>query len=205
MSDVLRTHVVDLLNHSSKPPMTIVHGDYRLDNLFFGTNGVAVIDWQVAHRGRGVFDVAYFLSGCLEPAARRAEEMRLLHLWYELATDGGHGYAFEDALRDYRRAVLYCHVYTVIAIGSLDPANERGMRVFQGWLRRRNAAIEELEAYALMPTYFSWNLQEQVIPPSCCRFKVSPVLTAGRLLDRDTQPRIGFPRHFAPGRSIMGE
>ena len=152
VSDALRTHVVDLQNTSSKPPVTIVHGDYRLDNLFFGPNGVAVIDWQIAHRGRGVFDVAYFLSGCLEPAARRAEEMRLLRLWYELATDGGRGYTFEDALRDYRRAVLYCHVYTVIAIGSLDPANERGLRVFQAWLQRRSAAIEDLEAYELMPT-----------------------------------------------------
>ena len=39
------------------------------------------------------------------------------------------GYTFGDALIDYRRLVLFCHVYTVIALGSLNPANERGMRL----------------------------------------------------------------------------
>jgi hypothetical protein len=95
--------------------------------------------------------VAYFLAGCLEPSVRRAEEMRLLRLWYELATGGRADYTFDDALLDYRRAVLQCHVYTVIATGSLNPANERGMAVFRAWLRRRTAAVEELDAGELMP------------------------------------------------------
>jgi len=60
-------------------------------------------------------------------------------------------YAFDDALRDYRRSVLYCHVYNVIAIGSLDAANARGMAVFTAWLRRRGAAIEELDGAELIP------------------------------------------------------
>jgi len=82
---------------------------------------------------------------------RRAEEMRLLRLWYELATGGRPDYTFEDALLDYRRSVLYCHVYTVIATGFLNPSNERGMAVFRAWLQRRGAAIEELDAGELMP------------------------------------------------------
>jgi hypothetical protein len=150
VTENLRTHVVDLLNTFTHPPMTLAHGDFRLDNLFFEAVGVALIDWQIAFRGRGAFDVAYFLSGCLDPTVRRAEEMRLLRLWYELATGGRPTYTFDDALLDYRRAVLYCHVYTVIATGSLNPANERGMAVFRAWLQRRSAAIEELDAGELM-------------------------------------------------------
>jgi hypothetical protein len=151
ITESMGTHVVDLLNSFTAPPMTIAHGDYRLDNLFFADTGLAVIDWQIAFRGRGAFDVAYFLSGCLEPPVRRAEEMRLLRLWHELATGGRGDYTFEDALSDYRRSVLYCNVYTVIATGSLNPANERGMAVFHAWLRRRSAAIEDLDAGELMP------------------------------------------------------
>jgi len=151
VTEDMRTHVIDLLNAFTHPPMTIAHGDYRLDNLFFDSVGVAVIDWQIAFRGRGAFDVAYFLSGCLDPAVRRAEEMRLLRLWYELATGGRPDYTFEDALLDYRRSVLYCHIYTVIATGFLNPLNERGMAVFRAWLQRRSAAIEELDAGELMP------------------------------------------------------
>lgn len=151
LTENMRTHVIDLLNTFTRPPMTIAHGDYRLDNLFFDTVGVATIDWQIAFRGRAAFDVAYFLSGCLDPAVRRTEEMRLLRLWYELVTGGRPAYTFDDALLDYRRSVLYCHVYTVVATGSLNPSNERGMAVFRAWLQRRSAAIEELEAGELMP------------------------------------------------------
>ena len=151
ITEQMKTHVIDLLKAVTRTPMTMAHGDYRLDNLFFGPDGVAAIDWQIAFRGRAVFDVAYFLSGCLAPEVRRAEEMRLLRLWHEIATGGRRDYPFDEALVDYRRSVLYCNVYTVIAIGSLDPSNERGMAVFRAWLQRRSAAIEELDAGELMP------------------------------------------------------
>lgn len=151
VSEELAKHVVDLLNILAEPPITVAHGDYRLDNLFFRGADVAAIDWQIAFRGNGVFDVAYFLGGCLDPAVRRREEIRLLRLWYDLACGGRGGYSFDDARLAYRRAVLYCHVYTVIATGSLNPANERGMAVFRGWLARRSAAIEDLAAHELMP------------------------------------------------------
>ena len=152
VTENLSTHIVELQHAGSGFPRTVLHGDYRLDNLFFGASAVAVIDWQIACRGQGIFDVAYFLSGCVEPEVRRAEEMRLVRLWYELVTVGGAGgFSFDDALVAYRRSVLYCNLYNVIAIGSLDPANARGMALFRAWLRRRSAAIEELEAAELMP------------------------------------------------------
>jgi aminoglycoside phosphotransferase (APT) family kinase protein len=151
ISERLATHVVDLLDLFARPPITVAHGDYRLDNLFFDGARAAAIDWQIAFRGHGVFDLAYFLSGCLDPALRRTEEMRLLRLWYELAAGERSGFTFDDALLAYRQAVLYCHVYTVIATGSLNPSNERGMAVFRAWLHRRSAAIEDLDAGALMP------------------------------------------------------
>ena len=106
-------------------PRTLLHGDFRLDNLFFDATSVTFIDWQIACRGQGIFDVAYFLSGCVEPAVRRAEEMRLLRLWHGLVTErGAGGFSFDDALLAYRRSVLYCNLYNVIAIGSLDSAND---------------------------------------------------------------------------------
>jgi hypothetical protein len=153
LTERMSGHIVPLLDAGSQAPRTLIHGDYRLDNLFFHERDVAAIDWQIACRGQGAFDVAYFLGGCLDPAVRRAEEMRLLRLWHGIVTDGNPvKYPFETALEDYRRSVLYCNVYTVIAIGSLDPTNERGMAVFTGWLRRRSAAIEDLDAGELLPT-----------------------------------------------------
>lgn len=149
-TEKMQTHVIDLLNALAVPPTTLAHGDYRLDNLFFEDRSVAAIDWQIAYRGKGAFDVAYFLSGCLDPELRRNEETRLVRLWHEIAARGTADYTFDQAFLDYRRAVLYCHVYTVIATASLDPSNERGMAVFRAWLRRRSSAIEDLDAAELL-------------------------------------------------------
>jgi hypothetical protein len=57
----------------------------------------------------------------------------------------------EDALTDYRRSVLYCNIYTVIATSALDPAKQRGLALFDACLKRRATAIEELDAGELMP------------------------------------------------------
>jgi hypothetical protein len=155
VAERMKTHVIDLLNIFEPPPRTIIHGDYRLDNLFFDHpdgSPVAAIDWQITSRGRGVFDVAYFMSTCLEPEARRANEQRLLRLWYDTVTDGGSKtYTWDEALLNYRQGVLYTNIYTVIGIGTLDAANERGMALFHKWLRRRTAAIEDLDCAEVMP------------------------------------------------------
>lgn len=150
--EAMRTHIVDLLNLLARPPRTILHGDWRLDNIFFGNGAIAAIDWQISTKGRGAFDIGYFMSSCVEPEIRRSQEMRLLRLWHEIVTGGDAAYSFDEALEDYRRSVLFCNVYTVIGIGSLDAANERGMALFQAWLRRRSTAIEDLNADELIPS-----------------------------------------------------
>jgi hypothetical protein len=152
----MKTHVIDLLNLFEPGPRTIVHGDFRLDNLFFDHpdgSPVLAIDWQISSRGRGVFDVAYFLSSCIEPSERRAHEERLVRMWYDIVTDGSgrKAYTWDEAWLNYRQAVLYTNIYTVIGIGSLDAANERGMALFQKWIERRTSAMADLACSEVMP------------------------------------------------------
>jgi hypothetical protein len=47
-----------------------VHGDAKLENVCFATQGeeVALVDFQYVGAGVGVKDVAYFLSSCLAPS-----------------------------------------------------------------------------------------------------------------------------------------
>jgi aminoglycoside phosphotransferase (APT) family kinase protein len=151
----MQDKVIELLNHYEPKPRTIIHGDYRLDNLFFDHEDgspVAAIDWQISSKGRGIFDVAYFIISSLEPDARKANEMRLLQSWHDVVVDAGaKGYSFDEALYDYRKAILYCNVYTVIAVGSMDAANERGVALQKAWIRRRGAAMEHLDCAECMP------------------------------------------------------
>ena len=54
-------------------PVTLVHGDFRLDNIFFYDDGsVAVIDWQLAMRAPGQTDLVYFCANNLMTGDRRA-------------------------------------------------------------------------------------------------------------------------------------
>ncbi|MDT1091306.1 phosphotransferase, partial [Pseudomonas aeruginosa] len=56
----------------------LIHGEPRVDNVLFEDLPCGprawLIDWQFASLGSPMFDLAYFLSGSLEPADRRAVE-----------------------------------------------------------------------------------------------------------------------------------
>lgn len=156
LCEEMRTHVIDLLNIFQPGPRTIIHGDYRLDNLFFDHpdgSPVAALDWQISSRGRGIFDVAYFISSSLDPEPRRANEERLVRLWYDIVTDGPgrKAYTWDEAWLNYRQGVLYTNIYTVVGIGTLDAANERGMALFNKWITRRTSAMEDLVCGEVMP------------------------------------------------------
>jgi len=152
----LASNVIRMLDGIAGRPQTLVHGDFRADNLFFGGpdggQALAAIDWQVSSRGGGVFDLAYFLSGNVTPQTRRAIEMDLLELYVQtLKEHGVQNYTFEECLEDYRFATLYCLVYAVIIIGTLDPTNARGLANFHANFERVAAAITDLNAAATMP------------------------------------------------------
>lgn len=152
----IATRVIKLQTSISDRPHTIVHGDFRTDNLFFASPAggceFGVVDWQIAFRGRGVFDVAYLLCGGLDAPIRKANEERLLRLYHDtLVANSVKGYSFEQCWREYRRMSLYVLVYVVISLGTLDFANERGLKLFNAWLARSTAAIEELNAAEELP------------------------------------------------------
>ncbi|MBF6600164.1 MAG: phosphotransferase [Dehalococcoidia bacterium] len=147
--------VVEFQTRLADEPRTIMHGDYRIDNLFFRSDAggpeFAVADWQISSRGRGIFDVSYFIAGGLQPSLRKAREMDLLKLYHDTLRAGGvQGYSWEQCLREYRQCTLYLLVYVVISLGTLDFANERGLALFKAWLERATTAIDELHAAELL-------------------------------------------------------
>jgi hypothetical protein len=85
----------DLIGRVDHPPFTFVHGDYRLDNLFFPDGGgVVVADWQLVMRGySGASDVALLLASSLTPDDRARLTSPLLDLYLDrLAAAGVEGY-----------------------------------------------------------------------------------------------------------------
>ena len=94
-----------------KRPKTIVHFDLREDNLMFGkgeTEGeIIILDWQLAMRSIGAFDVARLIAGSEIPEERRGHEFEVLRSWYDtLIAKGVTGYTWDDAVYDFRLGAL---------------------------------------------------------------------------------------------------
>lgn len=136
-------NVPQLLDRIAAMPHTIAHFDYRLDNLFFDSDGgVQMIDFQTASKGGGIYDVGYLLSQSVNVEDRRAHEQELLALYHDtLVAEGVRGYDLDRIAADYRVAVLYSWVIPVFAVGSLDVSSERAMTLWTRVIERAQAAI----------------------------------------------------------------
>jgi hypothetical protein len=112
----------------------------------------AVIDWQLRTRGRGAFDVAYFLSENLQPEDRRAGDMDLLRIYHRILVGNGvQGYTFDQCLHDYRLSLLFRLSYIVYTVTRFAN-NDQGRLWFIGTsLTRNNAAILDVNAGEALP------------------------------------------------------
>jgi aminoglycoside/choline kinase family phosphotransferase len=138
----------ELLDRFAAMPHTIVHFDYRADNLFFDGEGdadaVRIIDFQASSKGGGAYDVGYFVSQNLATDLRRAHETSLLRAYYdELTAHGVQGYAWDQFCEDYRLGVLYGWIIPVYAVGTLDASSERAMALWTAVIQRAQAAMSD--------------------------------------------------------------
>lgn len=139
-------------------PRTVIHGDFRMDNLFFGRSvgqaPLACCDWQASLRGKGVHDVAYFLSGSLSTSDRRRHERALVRDWVDALADAGvAGYPFATAWEDYRRAVLALWSYVVVIGGGVDAPDARGNRWIAAMVERSSRSLDDLGCLDLLAEF----------------------------------------------------
>ena len=130
----------------SRPPITLSHGDLRLDNVFFDeAAGVRLCDWQLSGRSRGARDVAYFLTQSLTPEVRRDAEGDLVR-WYldQLGARGVH-YDETTAWADYGAGTIVGFAYAIVALAGLDQDDARSAALPRAMLRRSAKAMTEAE------------------------------------------------------------
>jgi aminoglycoside phosphotransferase (APT) family kinase protein len=117
----------------------LVHGDFRLDNLLFGTGkpapSLTTVDWQTPNVGPGLSDVAYFLSGSLPRAELRAAEQDLLNRYRQRLAKHGVTLSSEDAASGYRLSAPGGFIMAVIAsqlVGQTDRGDDMFMVMADG-------------------------------------------------------------------------
>jgi thiamine kinase-like enzyme len=143
------------MEDATKPPMTFCHGDYRLDNLFFGTKPehapVTIVDWQICFQGRGGYDLGYFVSQSLAADDRRPNEQALIDRYRNGLKSRGIDYPRDELMRDYRRTIAWCFIYPVVSAGQIELTNERMRQLILGILDRAVQAIDDTGALDVLP------------------------------------------------------
>ena len=134
-------------------PKTFTHGDFRLDNMFFGEKeDFAVIDWQVSGIQSSLYDVAYFLATSVSSDVRRQIEREALEEYHDVVRGMGvRDFTFEECWRLYRHNIVGRLVTAIITYGGLDLNDERSYQLAEISLRRTLTAIEDLDAGELLP------------------------------------------------------
>ena len=147
--------VAEVKRRLGSAPTTLVHGDVRLDNIFFdsefGRLKVKLIDWQAVRAGRGAYDIAYFMAGSLEADVRRRCQDALIETYCEaLAACGVPGYSAVECTEDFRWGLLDMVTFLGIISSTLDFESGRGLQLSKLMLARLWAAIEDSSALDLL-------------------------------------------------------
>ena len=151
----LRTYGPEVPRALASAPPTLLHGDFRLDNMFFddATGDVLLFDWQGPLRGAAAFDVAYFLSAALSDASSE-EEVELLRFYHRaLREEGVLDYPFEEFERTYQLAMmLMLHRMSATVSDLLDLGEDRGTELIDTWISRILKRLEGVDPAPLLPT-----------------------------------------------------
>jgi len=138
---------------AESPVHTLVHGDYRLDNLMFATSEggapVTVVDWQTLGHGAGGRDLAYLLGNSTEPRHRRRHESEAIGAYLTAMRQLGVDLSTNEAMRQYRHGMFQGPLITMlgsIAVGRTD----RGDDMFMAMAERSAAQIIDHDALDLI-------------------------------------------------------
>ena len=133
-------------------PRTVMHADFRLDNVLFevkgGEKAMATLDWQTVGCGPGVTDAAYFLSAGISPQDRRDHQKDLIGFYHsELQRRGVTGSDWDACWRDYRRYSVHGVMMGVFSALAVE-RTERGDALFLKMTRGACEMAADLDTYA---------------------------------------------------------
>jgi hypothetical protein len=145
-------------------PMTVTHGDYRLDNLLFasgedagedageyagGVPSVTVVDWQSPGHGRAAGDLSYFCGAGLLSPIRATHERGLVAAYTDAL--GAYGVEVDEAWlwEQYRRESFAGVIMAVIA-SQIVGSSGRSEAMFAAMATRHLRHALDLDARSLV-------------------------------------------------------
>ena len=137
---------------------TLVHCDYRLDNLMFENTDlenaekgirVAAVAWQTLSMGCGGQDLAYLLGNSSPPEQRREHESHMLEVYRESMAELGIERSANEVYADYVYGIFQGP--SIMMLGALFVGQtDRGDEMFMAMTHRATAQIHNLDALDLL-------------------------------------------------------
>ena len=131
----------------ARTSLSVVHADYRLDNVVFRASGeVVVLDWQTALLGAGEMDLASFVVTSLTVEDRREWEGVLFEHYAD-----ARGRTVEHVRSAFREHLLWWMALYANNLSRIDPADPQGVAMFDNTVHRTFVAAADHEVAALIP------------------------------------------------------
>jgi len=152
LAEQFGTRIGEFVSGRSRP-FSLVHTDYRLDNILFGTATggppISVVDWSSPTHGTPLTDLAYFCGAGLVPEERATYERELAAAYadalraYDVEVD--HDWMWEQ----YRREAFHGLVITVLT-SQMVTMNDRSLDMFGAMASRHLQHALDLDSLSLI-------------------------------------------------------
>lgn len=137
---------------ADQPRYSLMHGDFRADNIMFhpATGAVTIVDWQTIGVGMPTRDLASFTGSSLDSKVRRRVEAELVdHYHRTLLGHGVSDYDRDTCWRDYCVGMIQGPLISLLGCAFATPT-PRGDEMFVHTMRRASAAMRELKTLELV-------------------------------------------------------
>ena len=131
--------------------VSVVHADYRLDNLLFAPDGgVTVVDFQTVGEGAPLADLAYCIgTSFADPSDRRLNERALFDRYCAQLAEHGIAVDHDAAWDDYRLYALSGVLMAIFASMNVE-RTERGDEMFALMAERPARMALDLDSLGLL-------------------------------------------------------
>jgi hypothetical protein len=132
----------------ARPPLTVVHGDAHLGNVYRDGDRLGLLDWQVVQQAQAMRDVTYFLCNSVPTELRRTHERALIDRYRAtLAERGVTPPSADDAWAQHRLHALYAWIAAAFTAGAATLQDDA---VVRAGLARSARAVLDLDAAAAL-------------------------------------------------------
>jgi len=134
-------------------PFSLVHTDYRLDNMLFGTEAggppITIVDWGSPAHSTPITDLSYFCGAGLQVDDRRANERALLDVYADALGAYDVGVDRDWLWQQYRREAFH-GLFIVVFTSQTVTMNERSMDMFGAMASRHLQHALDLDSLATL-------------------------------------------------------